>query len=101
MYTRRGVVIVHFLPQSQLSGNQRGTGKFIYEALILDNKQHLSNMIDHEATQVPYIIKTAFLADSYIYCIFCWNFPAILYIIAIAIYIATYMKAALLSKKSK
>ena len=34
---------------------QGGTSKFIYKALILDNKQLLSNTIDHEATpvQVP------------------------------------------------
>ena len=29
---------------------QGGTGEFIYKALILGNKQLLSNMIDHEAT---------------------------------------------------
>ena len=64
---------------------QEGTGKFIYKASILGNKQLLSNMIDHKATQVPYTTRIAFLTDSYI---FCSNFPAILYIIAIASYIA-------------
>ena len=34
---------------------QGGKGKFIYKALILGNKQLLSNMIDCEATKVPYI----------------------------------------------
>ena len=29
---------------------QGGTGEFIYKALILGNKQLLSNMIDHKAT---------------------------------------------------
>ena len=33
---------------------QGGTGKFIYKASILENKQLPSNMIDHEATQVPH-----------------------------------------------
>ena len=47
---------------------QGGTGKFIYRALILDNKQLLSNMIDHEATQVPHTTRIVFLADSYIFC---------------------------------
>ena len=42
---------------------QEGTSKFINKALILDNKQLLSNMIDHEATQVPYTTRTAFLTD--------------------------------------
>ena len=50
MYSRRGMVTVHFLPQSQLLGKW---GKFIYKALTLDNKQLLSNMIDYKATQVP------------------------------------------------
>ena len=45
MYTRRGVVAVHFLLQSQ-----GGTGEFMYKASILDNKLLLSNMIDHKAT---------------------------------------------------
>ena len=44
--------------------NQGGTGKFIYKALILDNKQLLPNMIDQEATQVPYITRITFLADT-------------------------------------
>ena len=52
---------------------------------MLDNKQLLSNTTDYEATQVPYTIRIAFLTDSYI---FFSNFPAILYIIAIASYIA-------------
>ena len=62
-----------------------GTGKFIYKASIVDNRQLLSNMIDHEAAQVPYTTRNAFLADSYI---FCSNHPAILCIIAIVSYIA-------------
>ena len=61
------------------------TGNFIYKALILDNKQLLSNMIDCKATQVPYTTRISFITDSYI---FCSNFPAILCIIAIASYIA-------------
>ena len=64
---------------------QGGTGKFIYKASILDNKQLLSNMIDQEATQVPDTTRIDFLADSYI---FCSSLPAILCIIAIASYIA-------------
>ena len=31
---------------------QEGIGKYIYNLLLLDNKQLLSNMIDHKATQV-------------------------------------------------
>ena len=46
---------------------QGGTGKFIYKALILDNKQLLSNMIDYKATQVPYTTRITFFADSYIF----------------------------------
>ena len=38
---------------------QGGIGKFIYKALILGNKQLLSNMVDCEATQVPYTTKIA------------------------------------------
>ena len=83
MYPRRGMVAIHFLPQSQLSGS---TGKFIYKALILCDKQPLSNMIDCEPTQVSYI-RITFLTDSYI---FCSNFLAILCIIAIASYIAVW-----------
>ena len=52
---------------------------------MLDNKQLLSNTTDYEAIQVPYTIRIAFLTDSYI---FFSNFLAILYIIAIASYIA-------------
>ena len=44
-YARRSVVAVHFLLQSQ-----GGTGEFMYKALILGNKQLLSNIIDHEAS---------------------------------------------------
>ena len=29
---------------------QRGTAEFIYKALILSNKQFLSNMLDYKAT---------------------------------------------------
>ena len=47
--------------------------------ITLGNKLLLSNIIDHKATQVPYITKIAFLADS---SIFCSNYPAILCIIA-------------------
>ena len=64
-----GVVAVYFVPQSQFSGRYS-----IYKALILDNKQLLSNMVDREATQVPYTARNAFFADSYI---FCSNFPSI------------------------
>ena len=32
--------------------SQAGTGKCIYNPLILDNKQPLPSMIDHKATQV-------------------------------------------------
>ena len=64
---------------------ERITGKFIYKAVILDNKQLLSNMIDCKATQVPYTTRISFITDSYI---FCSDFPAILCIIAIASYIA-------------
>ena len=80
IYARRGMVAVHILPQSQC------TGKFIYKALILDNKQLLSTMIECKATQVPYTTRIALLADSYSH-IFCSNFPAILCIIVIASYI--------------
>ena len=59
----------------------------VYKALILDNKQLLSNTIDYEATQVSYTTRIAFLVDSYI---FCSNYPAILFIIAIASYILLY-----------
>ena len=65
---------------------------------MLDNIQLLSNMVDRKATQVPFVTRIAFLADSYI---FCSNFPVILCIIAIASYIAIHMKAALLNKNSK
>ena len=41
VYTKRGVVAVHVLLQSQ-----GATGEFMYKALILGNKQFLSNMID-------------------------------------------------------
>ena len=57
--------------------------KFMYKALILDNKQLFSNMIDDQATQVSHNTRIAFLVDSYI---FCSNFPAILCIIAIVSY---------------
>ena len=63
---------------------QGSIGKFIYKASILDNKQLLSYLIDHKATQVPYTTSIAFLADSYI---FCSNFPTILCNIAIDSYI--------------
>ena len=60
-------------------------------ALVLDNKWLLQNIIDHKATEVPYMARISSLADSYIFCL---NFPAILCIIAIASYIYCYMKAA-------
>ena len=66
---------------------QGSTGKFIYKASILRDKQLLSNMIDCKPTKVSCIIRIAFLADSYI---FCSNFLASLYIIAIASYIAVW-----------
>ena len=46
---------------------QGGIGKFIYEASILDNKQPLSYLIDHKATQVPHTTSIAFLTDNYVY----------------------------------
>ena len=76
---RKDVVIVHFLSRSQLSG------KFIYKASILVNKQLLSNMMDCETMQAHYTTRISLLTDSYI---FCSNYPAILCIIAIASYIA-------------
>ena len=48
-FTRRGMVAVHFLLQSQ-----GGTSELMNKSLILSNKQLLSNMIDCEATQVPH-----------------------------------------------
>ena len=51
---KRGMIAVHFLPQSKLIKLYQGnTGKFICKPLILDNKQLLSNKTDHKATQVP------------------------------------------------
>ena len=50
----------------QNHNNQEGTSKLIYKASILHNKQLLSNMIEHKATQVPSTTRTTFLADSYI-----------------------------------
>ena len=64
---------------------QGGSGKFIYKASILDNKQLLSNIIDHKATQVPHTTRNAFLMHGYV---FCSKHPTILCIIAIASYIA-------------
>ena len=64
---------------------QEGTGKFICKALILDNKQLLSNMIDCKAVQLPYTTRNTFLTHSYI---FCSNHPAILCIIPITSCIA-------------
>ena len=58
MYTWRGLVAVHN------HNYQGGTGKFIYKTSILDNKQLLSNMMDHEATQVPHTTRIVFLADN-------------------------------------
>ena len=58
--------------------SQGGTGELMYKASILGNKQLLSNMIDQEATQVPYTTRIAFLTDSYIFYL---NYPAILCII--------------------
>ena len=75
---KKGVVYIFF----HNNNYQGGTGKFIYKASIIGNKQLLSsNMIDREATQVLHTTRITFLADSYI---FCWNYPAILCIIAIA-----------------
>ena len=81
---------------------QGGAGKFISKALILHNKQLISNMIDCEATQVLYT-RIAFLSDSYI---LYSNYPVTLYSVAKARYIASnylycYMKAALLNKNPK
>ena len=36
------------------------------QVLILDNKQLVSNMIDREATQIPYTTRIVFLTDSYV-----------------------------------
>ena len=58
---------------------QGGTSKV--NASILDNKQLLSNMLDHKATQVPYTSIIAFNTDSYV---FCSSFSAIYSIIATA-----------------
>ena len=44
---------------------QEGTGKFIYNPLILNNKQLLLNLIDCKATKV--FVR-----------VFCLNYPAIL-----------------------
>ena len=82
---------------------QGGIGKFIYRALMLDNKQLLSNLIDCEATQVPYTTRIAFLVDNYT---FCSNYPAILCIITMVSYIASYLaillyKGSNLNKDSK
>ena len=46
---------------------QEDTGKLIYKALILDNKQLLSIMRDRKATQVTYTSRNTFLADGYIF----------------------------------
>ena len=46
---KRDTVAVHFIPNNN---KQEGTGIFIYTPSILDNKQLLSNMVDHKATQV-------------------------------------------------
>ena len=80
-----------------------GAGKFISKALILNNKQLISNMIDCEATQVLYTTRIAFLSDSYI---LYSNYPVTLYFVAKASYITSnylycYMKAALLNKNPK
>ena len=61
---------------------QGGTGKLIYKASVLNNRQFLSNMINFKATQVQHTTRIALLADIYI---FCSNFPAILSIITIAV----------------
>ena len=53
MYIRRGMIAVDFFHNHNYPG---GIGKFIYKAAILDNKQLLSNMIDHETTQAPHTI---------------------------------------------
>ena len=48
MYLRRGVMAVDiFFYNHHYLG---GTGKFIYKALILDNKQLPSSMIGYKAT---------------------------------------------------
>ena len=72
MYRRRSMVAVILFHNHNYQGS---TGKFIYRASILDNKQLLSNIVDCKATQVPYTTRIAFLADSYI---ISSNFPAIL-----------------------
>ena len=48
----RDMVAIHFLPKLQQAERYVATGKFIYNPLISDIKQLLSNMINHKATQV-------------------------------------------------
>ena len=77
---------------------QGGTGEFIYKASILGNKQLLTNMIDCEATSLPYTTRIAFLADSYM---FCSNYPVILFIIAIASYSILLYKSSTFEQRLK
>ena len=79
-HTQEGAWLLYILFHNH--NYQGGASKFIYKASILDKKQLLSSMINHEATQVPHSIRISFLTDSYI---FCSKFPAILCIIPIAI----------------
>ena len=76
---------------------QGDIGKFIYKALIVENKQLLSNMIECEATQVPYTTSIAFLTDCLPH-----RLPYILLKLPSHSlhYCYSYMKAALLNKNS-
>ena len=53
----KGHGTVHFFHYHNYKGD---TGEYIYKVLILDKKQHLSNMIGHEATQMIYTTRIAF-----------------------------------------
>ena len=66
---------------------QGGAGKFISKALILDNKQLISNMIDCEATQVP--LSPELLSSQIATYILYSNYPVTLYLVAKASYIAS------------
>ena len=50
------------------------------------NKQLLSNMLDHEATQVPYTTRITFLTDSYVFAQTTQPFFALVLWLAILLY---------------
>ena len=58
--------------------SEGNTDEFMYKAVILGNKQLLSNMIDREAIQVSHTTRIAFLIDCYMFGL---NYPAIYCII--------------------